>query len=69
VDLVLNPLSADPSGREVCGRSVSGIAGSNSAGRMDVSSECRVLSGLDLWSRAREVLPSAVHLSVMVKPR
>ena len=71
---LLNPLPVAPRSQAwVCGRSVSGTAGSNPARRMDISSECCVLSGLGLWSRAdhssRGVLPSVVRLSVMVKPR
>ena len=56
----------------VCGRSVAGMAGSNPVGSMVVSCECFVLSGIGL-RRAdhspRAVLPSAVCLSMIVKPR
>ena len=40
--------TADPSGREVNGRSLAGIAGSNLDGGMAVSCECWVLSGRGL---------------------
>jgi hypothetical protein len=33
---VIRKLTADPSGRAVCGRSLHGIAGSNTSGDMDV---------------------------------
>ena len=64
---------ADPSGRAVCGRSLSGIAGSDPAGAWTlVCCECWVLSGTGLGVAAdhssRGVLPSVVCLSVIVKP-
>jgi hypothetical protein len=58
----------------VCGRSVAGIAGSNPTGsKTSVSFDCCVLSGRGSLRRAdhssREVLPSVVCLSVVVKHR
>jgi len=38
----------DTAGRAACGRTLAGIAGSNSAGDMAVSCECCVLSGSGL---------------------
>jgi hypothetical protein len=45
----------------VCCRSLSGIAGSNLAGSMDVGHECCVLSGIDHSSR--EAPTSVMFLS------
>jgi hypothetical protein len=56
----------------VCGRSLAGIVGSNSAGMDAYAFECCVLSGEDLCvglnRSSRGVLPSVVCLIVVVKP-
>ena len=53
----------------VCGRSLAGIVGSNPAGGMDTLCVVRYKSLRRADHRSREVLPSVVSLSVIVKPQ